>query len=218
MRSFFGPRAGLAEVRHLTARPEYLVLQERGPGLREPHVDHEVGAGPGDYARHRFRCFPRRRPLPADRARHETAGTKGAQNHAGINVDGVRHRVQREFGVCRGFVGIIKAGETGHLTAPGLRVESLDVATFADLQRGIDEHLDETIAAYQRTHLVARRAIRTDQRAYHRAAVTDDLRGHESDPPHVGIPIFPAKTQPLRQIGPYDITIKECDDAPAMVQ
>ena len=54
VRAFGVVRGYLAEARDRTERPEHLILQERGPGLRESHVDHEVGTGPGDCARHRF--------------------------------------------------------------------------------------------------------------------------------------------------------------------
>ena len=50
-----------------------------------------------------------------------------------------------DLGRFRGFVRGRDAGELGNLTTASLGVESLDVAGFADGERGVDEDLDERV-------------------------------------------------------------------------
>ena len=51
--------------------------------------------------------------------------------------------VQHELGGRGGLVGVVDAGEAGELAGPRLLVEALGVALLAQLERGVDEHLDE---------------------------------------------------------------------------
>ena len=59
----------------------------------------------------------------------------------------LRAGVEHQFGLGRGFVRIVDAGEALELAGAGLLVEALRVAGFADFDRGVDEDLDEVALA-----------------------------------------------------------------------
>ncbi len=80
---------------------------------------------------------PRMMPIDPQR-RHDGLG--GVLGRGGVGVDVHLGRLGR-------LVGRVDAGEVGELAAPRLGVEALDVARLGDLERRVDEHLDELALA-----------------------------------------------------------------------
>lgn len=70
--------------------------------------------------------------------------------------------VNNYLGTDRRLVRIINTSEVFDLAGAREPVHAFRVARFADLERRINEDLDETIAADQRAALVARCSVRAD--------------------------------------------------------
>src|SRR5436190_20266181 len=79
------------------------------------------------------------------RSAHEAAPPELVEDAAGVVGHRVAHGVQRQLGRRRRLVRIVDAGEAAELAAPRLGVEALAVARLADVERGVDEDLDEAV-------------------------------------------------------------------------
>src|SRR5262245_4169371 len=97
--------------------------------------------------------------------------------------------IKREFRIFRRLIRVINSRETFDLPGPRLRIDSLDVPFFANLQGRVHEDFRKMAFWHHVPHLFARRAIRADGGANHHAAMSHDLRGDYSDPPDVSITI-----------------------------
>src|SRR5207249_6494411 len=100
------------------------------------------------------------------------------------------------------------------LPISGLRVHPFLVAGLADVQRRVDEDLDEAIGADHLAHPVARGAVGTHRRADDGAAVADDLRGHEADTEDVRVAILLREAEALREMRADDVAVEQRDLAP----
>src|SRR4051812_42376839 len=116
---------------------------------------------------------------------YEASVLKIVDHTLSVLGDGPIDRIERDLWLNRRFVRIGHAGHLLDLAALRRRIQALDVALHDDVERRADVDLDECgIAARRVDHcpdLVARRAIRADQRADHRAAVANDFGRDEPD-------------------------------------
>src|SRR5690349_11967934 len=88
------------------------------------------------------------------------------------------------------------AGELLDLSRTRLLVEALHVALLADLERALDEHLDEVLG-HERANLVAVGAVRGDERRdRHHAGLGEELRDL-ADPSDVLGPVLARKAEVL---------------------
>ena len=82
-----------------------------------------------------------------------------------------------QLGLGRRLVRRGDAGELLDLAGARLLVEPLHVALLADLDRAVDEDLDEVARLHDRAHLIAVGAVRRDEgRQRHDAGVGEELR------------------------------------------
>src|SRR5262249_15181977 len=121
--------------------------------------------------------------------------------------------VERDLGIEWGLVGVINAGEALDLSGAGLGVEALDVALFADVDRGVAEDLDE-VPPGELAGVLAGPAVGADHGAEGGAAVLGDEAGDVADTVDVLVAVFLAEAQPLRQMGPDLVAVQERDIAP----
>src|SRR6188474_2458202 len=97
-------------------------------------------------------------------ARHDAAALEVAEDLRDALLDGLLAGLERQLGLERGLVGGRDAGELRNLAGPGLRREALRVAPLADVDRAVDQHLDEVTLRHERAHLVAIGTIGRDER------------------------------------------------------
>ena len=85
------------------------------------------------------------------------------------------------------LVGVVDAGEARELARARLGVEALRVAAPRNLERRVDEDLDEREAGcvVQRAGRVASGPVRADERDERDDAGVGEEAGHLADPPHV---------------------------------
>ena len=103
------------------------------------------------------------------------------QNQPGILLRRMPDRRERKLRLERGLVGIADAGEVLDLAPAGLRVDPLDVATLAFLQRRIHEHFDEAVGASHGAGFVPGCPVRTYRGADDQSTVPHDLGGLKVD-------------------------------------
>ena len=148
---------------------------------------------------------------------HEAPLHQVLQNNAGVLFGRLRHCLEPDLWVLRGFVRVINPRELFDLAPARLSVHALRVTRFTHLQRRIHEHLYKVLGPHQGAHILARRLVRTHCRTDDHAAMPDELRRHKPDAPDINVPVIFAKPQALREMRAHYIAI-EHRDLPAMLQ
>src|SRR5919199_1571410 len=127
--------------------------------------------------------------------------------------DGLGQRGDRgvddDLGARRRLVRVVDAGEPGDLPGAGPRVQALDVAALADLQRRGQVHQHEpAVPLDQRTGLLTRGLVGRDRRHHHGAAVLDHLAGDEADPADVEVAVLAGEGELAGQVGADDVAVE----------
>src|SRR4051794_10835782 len=122
-----------------------------------------------------------------------------------------------DLGVLGRLVGIRDAGELLDLAGASLRVEALDVAVLARLDRGLYVGLDEA-AVHHLPRLVADLAIGRDRGRDHRDAVARQQVGDERDPADVGVAVLLRETETLREVLADDVAVENLELRPSGAQ
>src|SRR5439155_6278812 len=104
------------------------------------------------------------------------------------------------------------------LAAARLRVHPFLVAGLADVERRVDEDLDEAVCADHLAHPVARGAVGAHRGADDGAAVADDLRGHEADAEDVRVAILLREAEAFREMRADHVAVEQRDLAPVLEQ
>ena len=118
--------------------------------------------------------------------------------------------LDHQLGVLRRLVGVGDAGELLDLAGAGLRVEALDVALLADLDRGLDVGLDEA-AVHHLARLVADLAVGRDRGGDHRHAVAGQQVGDERDAADVGVAVLLREAEALREVLADDVAVEHLE-------
>src|SRR5665809_47791 len=118
-------------------------------------------------------------------------------------------RAQFDLRAGRRLVGVVDSGKALGLAGARLGVETLDVALFADLERGVCVHLDEVLGHHAR--LFSDRAIRRNRGRNHERAVALKEMGHERDTTNVRVAVLLAETETFGKVLAHDVTVKQLD-------
>ena len=111
------------------------------------------------------------------------------------------------------------AGELLDLAGERLRVEALDVAPGALVDRRVDEHLDERrVLLDHLAGLLPRLLVGRDRRDDHGGAGAREARGDPADPLDVGVPVLLREAEALREVRADDVAVEVLDDQAAPLE
>src|SRR5919112_1793700 len=114
--------------------------------------------------------------------------------------------LEHEVGGVGRFVGVGDAGELFDLPRESLLVEAFHVPVGADLQRGVDEDLDEVHDPAP--YLIPRLFIGRDGAHDHPDPVAREQVGDEPYPQDVYVAVVPGEAQALGEVGPDDVPVE----------
>src|SRR5919107_86298 len=107
------------------------------------------------------------------------------------------------------LVGIGYSGELLDLPGKSLLVEALDVPLGTNLERSIDEDLDEVDDPAP--HLVACLFVGRDGADDHTNPVAREQVRHEADPQDVYVAVVPGEGKALGEVGPHYVPVEDLD-------
>src|SRR5215208_1772550 len=155
----------------------------------------------------------------ADTALHQAQGLEALDDVARAPLGGLRLRVHGDLRVRRLLVGVVDAREALDLAGERLRVQAVDVALRARVDRCLHVNLDEVAELlHHRARLAARLLVRRDRRADHRPSLTRQTRRDPADPLDVRVAVLLGESETLGEARANGVAVQVLHDRAPLVE